>query len=119
VTRGEISCAPAALFIEQGVHPRVVIEILEHSDLRLAQRYTHVPSAMAATLPAAWIGRSEEPNETKLRPRAKPKDSEEPPHNVYLCLLPSRLGDSNPGPTHYEFGSRGPQQYTEVHLRRS
>jgi integrase len=36
------------LLIEQGVHPRVVMEILGHSDLRLTQRYTHASSAMAA-----------------------------------------------------------------------
>lgn len=35
------------LLIEQGVHPRVVQEILGHSDLRLVQRYTHVASPMA------------------------------------------------------------------------
>jgi integrase len=36
------------LLIEHGVHPRVVMEILGHSDLRLTQRYTHASSAMAA-----------------------------------------------------------------------
>jgi integrase len=36
------------LLIEQGVHPRVVMEILGHSDLQLTQRYTHASTAMAA-----------------------------------------------------------------------
>lgn len=35
------------LLIEQGIHARVVMEILGHSDLRLTQRYTHVASALA------------------------------------------------------------------------
>jgi integrase len=35
------------LLIEQGVHVRVVQEILGHSDIRLTQRYTHVASAAA------------------------------------------------------------------------
>ncbi len=32
---------------EQGVHVRVVQEILGHSDIRLTQRYTHVASPAA------------------------------------------------------------------------
>jgi len=35
------------LLIEQGVHVRVVQEILGHSDIRLTQRYTHVASPAA------------------------------------------------------------------------
>jgi integrase len=37
----------ATLLLEQGVHPRVVMEILGHSDLRLTARYSHVASPMA------------------------------------------------------------------------
>lgn len=37
----------ATLLIEVGVHPRTVMEILGHSDIRLMQRYTHVASPMA------------------------------------------------------------------------
>jgi integrase len=37
----------ATLLIEQGVHVRVVQEILGHSDIRLTQRYTHVVSVAA------------------------------------------------------------------------
>lgn len=37
----------ATLLIEQGVHVRVVQEILGHSDIRLTQRYTHVATAAA------------------------------------------------------------------------
>lgn len=36
-----------ALLIEQGVHVRVVQEILGHSDIRVTQRYTHVSSTAA------------------------------------------------------------------------
>ena len=43
------------LLIEQGVHVRVVQEILGHSDIRITQRYTHVGSA-AATEAARLIG---------------------------------------------------------------
>jgi integrase len=35
------------LLVEQGVHVRVVQEILGHSDIRVTQRYTHVASAAA------------------------------------------------------------------------
>lgn len=35
------------LLIEQGVHVRVVQEILGHSDIRITQRYTHVGSTAA------------------------------------------------------------------------
>ena len=36
-----------ALLVEQGIHVRVVQEILGHSDIRVTQRYTHVASAAA------------------------------------------------------------------------
>jgi site-specific recombinase XerD len=36
------------LLIEQGVHVRVVQEILGHSYIRITQRYTHVASAAAS-----------------------------------------------------------------------
>lgn len=45
----------ATLLVEQGVHIRVVQEILGHSDIRLTQRYTHVASA-AASDAAARMG---------------------------------------------------------------
>jgi integrase len=45
------------LLIEQGVHARVVMEILGHSDIRLTQRYTHVASPAAADA-AARMGRA-------------------------------------------------------------
>lgn len=32
------------LLVEQGVHIRVVQEVLGHSDVRVTQRYTHVAS---------------------------------------------------------------------------
>ena len=37
----------ATLLIEMGVHVRIVMEILGHSDIRVTQRYTHVASPMA------------------------------------------------------------------------
>jgi integrase len=43
------------LLIEQGVHVRVVQEILGHSDIRVTQRYTHVAST-AAEAAAQRIG---------------------------------------------------------------
>jgi hypothetical protein len=45
------------LLIEQGVHVRVVQEILGHSDIRLTQRYTHVASP-AAQEAAERIGKA-------------------------------------------------------------
>jgi site-specific recombinase XerD len=36
----------ASLLIEMGVHVRIVMEILGHSDIRVTQRYTHVASPM-------------------------------------------------------------------------
>jgi len=36
------------LLIENGVNPRVVMEILGHSSMRMVTRYTHVASALAA-----------------------------------------------------------------------
>ncbi|MGG8406593.1 tyrosine-type recombinase/integrase [Streptomyces sp. 12297] len=35
------------MLIESGVSPRVVMEILGHSSMRMTQRYTHVGSALA------------------------------------------------------------------------
>jgi integrase len=37
----------ATLLIEMGVHVRIVMEILGHSDIRVTQRYTHVASPLA------------------------------------------------------------------------
>ena len=37
----------ATLLIEMGVHVRIVMEILGHSDIRVTQRYTHMASPMA------------------------------------------------------------------------
>ncbi|MFF0339678.1 tyrosine-type recombinase/integrase [Kribbella sp. NPDC004875] len=47
----------ATVLIELGVHVRIVQEILDHSDIRLTQRYTHVASPMAADA-AQQMGRA-------------------------------------------------------------
>lgn len=45
------------LLIEAGISPRVVMEILGHSQLRVTQRYTHVGSKLAAEA-AAQMGKA-------------------------------------------------------------
>jgi integrase len=58
----------ATLLLEQGVHPRVVMEILGHSDIRLTERYSHVASPMArdaaARMNTALWGATETRTET-------------------------------------------------------
>ncbi|MDQ3825263.1 MAG: tyrosine-type recombinase/integrase [Actinomycetota bacterium] len=93
------------LLIGQDVHLRVVQEILGHTDIRVTQKYTHVSSATLATQ-LTGSGPHSGPKhhdrhqlQPQLPPLAVPGriPVEDPPRSGW-----SRLGESNPGPAHYE-----------------
>ena len=62
------------LLVEQGVHVRVVQEILGHTDIRITQRYAHASSAAVTDAASGW-GRHCGARATNCNQRCKPKGS--------------------------------------------
>jgi site-specific recombinase XerD len=62
------------LLVEQGVHVRVVQEILGHTDIRITQRYAHASSA-AVTDAASRMGQALWGASGQLQPAMRPNGS--------------------------------------------
>ena len=67
----------ATLLLSENVHPRVVMELLGHSQMRTTMDiYNHVMPALAARPPTAWARCCSQVEPGQLQPRLQPRTAQ-------------------------------------------